>query len=780
YSGATVVNTASSSSDVNDPAPSNNSSTWTTNVTQQADLSINKTGPTSAAAGAPIVYTITVTNLGPSAAAAVTVNDPTPAGLTFASNSGACATPFPCSLGTLNAGQSAAITTTFNVPANYAGTTITNVATVTSAANDPNSGNDTSSVTTPVTGQADVMISKTGPATTTVGSNVTYNVTITNNGPLAAANVFVNDPTPTGLTFVSNSGACSGPYPCALGTLNPSQSVTISSTYNVPVGYTGTTITNTATVSSSTPDANVANNTSSATTSLSGTLTADVKVTKSGPSTALENSVATFTIVVTNNGPNAAQNVVVSDPTPAGTTFVSNSGGCTTPYPCNAGTLAPGQSVVITSKYHVDGDVRGAFWNTASATSSATDPNPNNNSATVAVRTQRQPACPQTAPTITAPANGAIANSPVTLSWTAVANAASYTVTINGNGAPAPILTTSSSISVPLPPGPFTWNVVANGPGTNCLPMSSGFSNFIVCGPPAAPLAGVVGEVTTGQTFAVSWDPVDLAVSYDLDEALEPTFANPQTFSVAGTSKSFTKNVGVPTAFFYRVRAKSQCNNVSAYSPTISAVVIPVPAPGTLAPSLDAPAGSTTPISFQISIPPPAGGTTTFVATADRPWLSVFPTSGIIGPAPLTLTITADPSSLPVGTSMGTIIIVFGNTTLSGRIAVLGTSSSSIPVSISLTTPVKPGALPQLTPNALVIPSVGHLAGLNSDWRSDIRIANVGATSQKFQLTFNAGSGDPTVPVKQTTISIDAGAATALDDIVRNWFGTGSLGDSAA
>src|SRR5262249_52212607 len=147
------------------------------------------------------------------------------------------------------------------------------------------------------------------------------------------------------------------------------------------------------------------------------------------------------------------------------------------------------------------------------------------------------------------------------------------------------------------------WNVVANGPNANCLPMTSGFSGFIVCGPPAAPVAGVVGQVTTKQTYQVAWDAVDLAAGYDVDEALEPAFANPQTFSVAGTSKSFTKNAGVPTAFFSRVRARSQCNNVSAYSPTISVVVIPVPPPTALSPGLIAPAGSTTPISFQLAIP---------------------------------------------------------------------------------------------------------------------------------------------------------------------------------
>ena len=48
-----------------------------------------------------IVYTITVTNAGPSDATGVTLTDPTPPGLTFVSNAGDCTTAFPCNLGTL-------------------------------------------------------------------------------------------------------------------------------------------------------------------------------------------------------------------------------------------------------------------------------------------------------------------------------------------------------------------------------------------------------------------------------------------------------------------------------------------------------------------------------------------------------------------------------------------------------------------------------------------------------------------------------------------------------
>jgi uncharacterized repeat protein (TIGR01451 family) len=777
YSGAMIANTATITSDVNDPATSNNSSLATVAVAQQSDLSIAKTGPASATPGLPVVYTITVSNLGPSAAANVTVSDPTPSGLSFVSNTGACTTPFPCNVGTLNASQSATITTTFLVAANYASPSIVNTASVSSASSDGNTNNDSSTATTPVTAQADVAIAKSGPATTTPGANVVYTVAVTNNGPLAAANVFVSDPTPTGLTFVGNSGGCSGPYPCALGTLTPGQTVTIASTYAVPQGFTGTTITNAAQVSSSTPDANPANNTAVATTSLSGTLTADLRVTKRGPSNAPAGTVAAFTISVGNAGPNAAQNVVVSDPTPPGTTFVSNSGGCTTPYPCNVGTLAPGQNVTITSRYHVDAGVRGSFANTASASSSATDPNPGDNASTVVVRTQAAAPCPTHAPTQIAPVGNASVASPVTFTWSSVPNAASYTVTINGAGAPAPITTSSTSIAVTLPPGPFTWDVAVNG--QSCLPLSSGFAPFTVCGTPAAPVPAVVGEATTGQTFTVSWDPPDFAVSYELQEALDAAFTSPQTFAITATSRAFTKNIGVPTAFFYRVRARSACGDVGPFSSPISVVVIPPPSPNALGPSVNAPAGSTTPVSFQLNVPGLPGGTTTFVATADRPWLSVFPTSGIIGPQGLTFTITADPTALPNGTWTGTVIIVYGTASVSGRFGAQGSTTTSIPVSINLTTPIKPGALPQLGPNALVIPSVGHLAGLSSDWRSDIRIANVAATSQKFQLTFNPGSGDPNAAVKQTTISVDAGATTALDDIVRNWFGIGSLGDSS-
>ena len=40
-------------------------------------------------------------------------------------------------------------------------------------------------------------------------------------GPSDAASVSVADPTPTGLTFVSNAGDCTTAFPCSLGTIRP-------------------------------------------------------------------------------------------------------------------------------------------------------------------------------------------------------------------------------------------------------------------------------------------------------------------------------------------------------------------------------------------------------------------------------------------------------------------------------------------------------------------------------------------------------------------------------
>jgi uncharacterized repeat protein (TIGR01451 family) len=778
YTGVAISNTATISATENDPNAADNTSVANTSVAQPADVSISKTGPNSSSPGQNVTYTITVVDSGPASAGAVTVNDPTPAGLTFVSNTGDCVTAFPCSLGTMTAGQIATINATFSIPANFAGTFVTNTATVTSGASDPNSGNNTASATTALAPQADVSIVKSGPASTSTNQNISYTTVVTNNGPLSASNVFVTDPTPAGLTFVSNTGACTAAFPCALGTLSSGQAVSITSTYNVPANYSGTTITNNASVSSSTFDGNTANNSSTVTTNVVGaTASADLRIAKSGPAQASAASFITFHISVTNLGPSTATSVVITDPTPSGLSFDSTSAPCSG-FPCTIPSMAPGASVTVDATYTIPSQTHGTVINTAHVSSSVSDPVTSNNSSSTSVAVLPHVTCPANAPQLVSPASNATITSPVTFSWNAVSGATSYAVSITGGGNPPIGVTTgTTSATINLTSGNYSWSVSANGP-FGCLPSSSNAQPFTVCNILNAPTPSVVGESTTGQTYTVEWTKVADAVGYELQESGDSSFANVTTSSVSGTSQQFTKNALTPTPFFYRVRALSACAQPGGFSKTVNVVVIPLPNPTDRNINVNVPDGSTTPVTFQVLIPGLAGGTTTYIATVDKTWLSVLPSSGLVPPSGVLVTIQMDPSALTNGTWTGTLIVVYGNAVVSGRTQLQSTSSTAIPLSISLVTPVTPGSLIAPSSSALVIPSVGHLAGTGtSSWRSDIRVANTSLSAQNYLLTFNPGTGDTTA-VKTTSISVAPGGTTALDDIVRNWFGVGSLGDS--
>jgi uncharacterized repeat protein (TIGR01451 family) len=181
------------------------------------------------------------------------------------------------------------------------------------------------------------------------GTPAHHDIVVTNN-IVARSNVMLLDPTPTGLTFASATAPCAGGFPCALGTLAVGASVTVTARFNVPPAYlTPNPVSNTATVTTTINDHVPANNTSTVMTPVGPA--ADVRITKLGPATILPGDTIVYTTTVFNDGPSTALNVVVTDPTPAGLTFVSNSGDCVTAFPCNFGTMAPNTSRVITSSY---------------------------------------------------------------------------------------------------------------------------------------------------------------------------------------------------------------------------------------------------------------------------------------------------------------------------------------------------------------------------------------------------------------------------------------------
>lgn len=123
-----------------------------------ADLRLQLSAlPSPVASGTNLTYTIVVTNAGPDAASSPTVSMGTPVGTTFVSSTKpsnwTCANPSPgpsvsCTGPKLPAGESVTITLTFKV--NAASGTISGTAGVSSETNDPASGNNSATLSTPV------------------------------------------------------------------------------------------------------------------------------------------------------------------------------------------------------------------------------------------------------------------------------------------------------------------------------------------------------------------------------------------------------------------------------------------------------------------------------------------------------------------------------------------------------------------------------------------------------------------------------------------------------
>jgi uncharacterized repeat protein (TIGR01451 family) len=244
---------------------------------------------------------------------------------------------------------------------------------------------------------ADLSISKTdSPDPVVTGANVTYTITVTNNGPATAQSVVVTDNLPSNVTFVScaatGSGACNGTgnsqtVNFASLTAGSSQTITLVATANGPAG---TPISNTASVSSGTTDPNSANNSATATTDVNNPTFADLAIQKSdSPDPVYPTQTLTYTLAVTNNGPDTAQSVVVTDTLPSNVTFVdcaSNQGGVcggtSTAPTITFSSLANGVTATITLHVTVNSSVTAntVITNTASVTSATSDSNPNNNS----------------------------------------------------------------------------------------------------------------------------------------------------------------------------------------------------------------------------------------------------------------------------------------------------------------------------------------------------------------------------------------------------------------
>jgi uncharacterized repeat protein (TIGR01451 family) len=184
-------------------------------------------------------------------------------------------------------------------------------------------------VDVPVSGSpvADLSVTLTdGQTTAAPGRPIAYTIVVSNAGPSVATGAIVTDTAPPAITGVSWSCVGAGG-----GTCTTSGAGSISDTVNLPAGGTATytmagtisesatgTLGNTASVTapSDVTDPNLANNSATDTDALRPG--ADLSITKTdGQTTAVAGQPITYTIVVSNAGPNTANGATVADELPA-------------------------------------------------------------------------------------------------------------------------------------------------------------------------------------------------------------------------------------------------------------------------------------------------------------------------------------------------------------------------------------------------------------------------------------------------------------------------------
>jgi len=231
--------------------------------------------------------------------------------------------------------------------------------------------------------QADLSIVKSASTLTPVfGDTITFQIGVTNNGTSPATGVTVNEPIPSGFQFISASGA--GSYTNPTWTIgNLSVGSTASLQVQVKVLNEGN-YQNIVRVSGSLFDPDTTNNVASVT--ITPTPNAEILVIKTADKdTLISGDPISFSFMITNNGPNSASAVTLTDNLPAGygsITNISNGGtltGNTVSWP--AFNLAVGDTIYRTFDAIVQ--PTGPYENTAIVVATEFDPIlPNNTSTT--------------------------------------------------------------------------------------------------------------------------------------------------------------------------------------------------------------------------------------------------------------------------------------------------------------------------------------------------------------------------------------------------------------
>ena len=348
--GTFFSNSAGVTTTSTDPRQGNNTASTTDTATPGADLAVTKNWDTDLGTagiqndpvlpGDIVEILLTVTNNGPNTAVNATLEDVVPNGVEVtAVDSGCTETPantINCNFGNLNNGDVVTVTVTATVqppPDPVQGATIENIVTVDSDTDDAIPSNNTDRDSLTVVPAADMVLTKSAtPLDPAVGDQVEYTIQLRNDGPSAAAGVSVSDPLPARTSLRLSIGrlqlGAAAPSPARPPAApSPPATTSPSRSPSTVTGGAGPGRSQRAEVTTTSPhDPDPTNNRS--TTTVNVQPRADLAITKTASDTtpAIDQDV-TFELSMTNNGPNAAQDVVIDDAIPAGMTFVAASPG---------------------------------------------------------------------------------------------------------------------------------------------------------------------------------------------------------------------------------------------------------------------------------------------------------------------------------------------------------------------------------------------------------------------------------------------------------------------
>lgn len=387
-----------------DGVPGNDQSSVTTPVGGAAgiDLALAKSHSGNFVVGSTHAFTLTVQNVGTlPTTGPITITDVLPGSVALASSSGAgwsCSnvtvTVTCVNAGPLAAGASSTVTLNVNInPGAYPG--FTNTASV-ATPGDTDPGNNTASDPV-VVETVDLTITKSATSPVTIGAIATYELVVANLSALPSNRLItVTDTLPTGLTFVSATGAgwtcshasgrvtCTNPGPVAGG--SPASPIVLSVSVTPAAAPS---VTNRAWVRM-VSDLVTANDGASVTTPVTAPAP-DLTITKVAAGPFVVGANAAYTLGVDNIGSAATTGTItVTDVLPAGLGFVSATGSgwscsaaagtvsCTT-----AGPLAAGGSLpLITLTVAVSAPAAPSVTNMASVGTPG-DADPGNDAASV-------------------------------------------------------------------------------------------------------------------------------------------------------------------------------------------------------------------------------------------------------------------------------------------------------------------------------------------------------------------------------------------------------------